>query len=229
MPDTSLSSQPQPPSNEAGFARRRGKVYEAVWEWIDRKGLEWCVVCERSDSVRIEGRVVAVLGENPIKLRYEITLEPGWVFHNASVSCELGNSLKTLHIQRTVQGVSVAGEERPDLTGCVDIDLMTSPLTNTLPIRRLRWKPESSHEIFAAYIRVPELSVERVTQRYSLLGGESLESQCFEHQLPAQPTTQSGSSKAFEYHSAASGFRTTLHVDANGLVCHYPPYWLRLR
>jgi hypothetical protein len=204
-------------------------VHEAVWEWVDRKGLEWCVVTERAKGIRVEGRVVAVLGDKPMKLRYELELDAGWRFLQARLSCESGVTTTDLEMERTAQGWSVDGQQRPDLEGCVDIDIMASPLTNTLPIRRLHWESGYSHDILTSYIRVPELSVERVGQRYSFLGSDSAGGQRFEYLLPAQPTSQSCTNRAFEYHSAASGFRATLQVDAGGLVCHYPPYWRRLR
>ncbi len=224
-----MSTQPLTPLLPSGAASPTEMHHEAVWEWVDRKGLEWCVVTERAKGVRVEGRVVAVLGEEAMKLSYELELDAGWGFLQARLSCESGTATTDREIERTAQGWSVDGQPRPDLEGCVDIDIMASPLTNTLPIRRLPWEPGRSHDILTAYIRVPELSVERVGQRYSLLGSDSAGGQRFEYLLPAQPTSQPGTTRAFEYHSAASGFRATLQVDASGLVCHYPPYWRRLR
>jgi len=224
-----VSTQPLTPLLPSGAASPTEMHHEAVWEWVDRKGLEWCVVTERAKGVRVEGRVVAVLGEEAMKLSYELELNGGWRFLQARLSCESGMTTTDLEVERTARGWSVDGQRRPDLEGCVDIDIMASPLTNTLPVRRLPWEPGRSHDILTAYIRVPELSVERVGQRYSLLGSDAAGSQRFEYLLPAQPSSQSGTTTAFEYHSAASGFRATLQVDASGLVCHYPPYWRRLR
>jgi hypothetical protein len=67
---------------------------------------------------------------------------------------------------------------------------------------RLPWEPGRSHDILAAYIRVPELSTERVGQRYSLLGSDAAGCQRFEYLLPAQPSSLSGTTRQFEYHSA---------------------------
>jgi hypothetical protein len=204
-------------------------VHEVVWEWVDRKGLEWCVISERADGVRVAGTVVAVLGDEPMKLSYLLTLDAGWRFLQAKLRCQSGKTTTDHDIENTSQSWMVSGEPRPDLEGCVDIDIMASPLTNTLPIRRLPWEPGRSHDILTAYIRVPELSVERVGQRYSLHGTDPAGSQRSEYLLPAQPTSQTGATREFEYHSAASGFRARLQVDASGLVCHYPPYWRRMR
>ncbi len=224
-----MSTYPLTPLLPTGAASPSEVLHEAVWEWVDRKGLEWCVVSERAEGVRVEGRVVAVLSAEAMKLRYELELDAEWRFLQARLSCESGMTTTDLEIERTANGWSVDGQPRPDLEGCVDIDIMASPLTNTLPVRRLPWEPGRTHDILTAYIRVPELSIERVGQRYSLLGSDAAGCQRFEYLLPAQPSSLSGTTRQFEYHSAASGFRATLQVDASGLVCHYPPYWRRLR
>ena len=36
------------------------------------------------------------------------------------------------------------GKDRPDLHGCIDIDIQATPFTNTLPIRRLGLKTGES-------------------------------------------------------------------------------------
>lgn len=42
-------------------------------------------------------------------------------------------------------------EPQPDLGGCVDIDLTATPLTNTVPIRRLRLQPGASADLLVVY------------------------------------------------------------------------------
>ena len=60
--------------------------------------------------------------------------------------------------------------KRPaELEGCVDVDLSFTPATNTLPIRRLGLAVWEEAEIAVAWLRWPELRVERVLQRYARL------------------------------------------------------------
>ena len=59
-----------------------------------------------------------------------------------------------------------AGVALPALAGCIDIDLAISPCTNTLPLRRRAFADGEARVLTMAYIRVPELTVEPMRQRY---------------------------------------------------------------
>jgi hypothetical protein len=66
------------------------------------------------------------------------------------------------------------GTEDPDLLyGAFDVDLTGSPLTNTLPIRRLHLvKAETgvAHRISVAWVLLPSLEVVQADQIYTPLG-----------------------------------------------------------
>ena len=64
-----------------------------------------------------------------------------------------------------------SGTERPpEYSDCVDVDLSFTPATNTLPIRRLGLEIGEEAEIPVVWLVWPELSVQRVLQRYTRLG-----------------------------------------------------------
>lgn len=96
----------------------------------------------------------------------------------------------------------IDGTERPDLVEAQDLDLTASPpLTNSLPIRRLRLLPGQSAEIVTAYVSVPDLAVTPPDpQRYTRL-----------------------SLDRYRYESLSSDFHRVLTVDMKGLVREYPP------
>ncbi|GAB3198445.1 putative glycolipid-binding domain-containing protein [Geodermatophilus arenarius] len=66
---------------------------------------------------------------------------------------------------------TVDGERAPELDGCVDVDVAATPLTNTLPIRRLA-DLGVGEEVTTpvAWVDVPALGVTRVDQTYRRLG-----------------------------------------------------------
>lgn len=68
------------------------------------------------------------------------------------------------------------GSEDPDLLyGAFDVDLGGSPLTNTLPIRRLGLLTAESgvaHRLSVAWVLVPSLEVVQADQIYTPLGGD---------------------------------------------------------
>jgi hypothetical protein len=94
---------------------------------------------------------------------------------------------------------------RPDLDGCFDIDVSVSPLTNTLPIRRLLLDVGDAADILTAVVDVDTLGVVPVRQRY--------------HQVSAQ---------RYIYTNLGSGFETTFEVDEYGLVVDYPGEFRRV-
>ena len=125
------------------------------------------------------------------------------------LTVESHGTSKRLEIERPAgRPWTVDGESRPDLAPCIDIDIMVTPFTNSLPIRRLRLEPDQPVAIQPAYIRLPDLVVEPAAQEYRRLGAAC-------------------SPGRFRYRGLASGFTADLTVDDDGLVLDYPPIWRR--
>jgi hypothetical protein len=173
---------------------------DIVWEWQDRPGLEHLSLEIGPAAVRADGLVLVQLGPDLLRVRYSVELDGGWGFGRAQLTA--GD--KTLDLVRTGGDWTVDGQARPDLAGCIDIDIMVTPFTNSLPIRRLALETGVPQPIRAAYIRLPDLVVEPATQDYTRLAPNR-----------------------FRYRNLASGFAADLAVDGDGLVLDYPPVWRR--
>jgi hypothetical protein len=104
---------------------------------------------------------------------------------------------------------TVDGRRRPELDGCLDVDVAATPLTNTLAIRRLGLAPGEHAEIRVAWIDVPGLDLEVVAQRYTRL-------------------ETAGDVDHYEFRALPSGRRYLLSVDAQGLVVDYEGIWTRV-
>jgi GNAT superfamily N-acetyltransferase len=149
-------------------------------------------------------------------------LPDGWVLSSdlpdrgATVRVEVDGSWRTSHAVVEVEGSTARvlttdgdgtwwrdGEPAPSLTGAVDVDVEVTPLTNTLPIRRLQLAEVTDAEVRAAWVRVPGDAVEPLEQRYTDLGGGR-----------------------WRYRSA-TGFEAELTVDDLGLVETYGEVWRR--
>jgi uncharacterized protein len=98
---------------------------------------------------------------------------------------------------------------RPDLDGCLDIDVAATPFTNTLPIRRLGLEPGAHAEIRVAWVGVPGLEVEVAAQRYTRLA-------------------TAGDVDRYEFRALPAGRRYLLTVDEQGLVIEYEGLWTRV-
>ena len=97
-----------------------------------------------------------------------------------------------------------SGRELHELTGCEDVDLALTPATNTLPIRRLDLGIGKSESVVAAWVKLPELTVQPLSQRYTRL-----------------------SKNTYRYESN-TGFSAEIVVDDLGLVTAYPGGWERI-
>ncbi len=123
-----------------------------------------------------------------------------------------GSSLKNHIRSRATPGKQrarlLAGErqDQPALRGCIDVDIQATPITNTLPIRRLDLKAGESMEIRLCYISMPDLIVSAASQRYTALDPGSL----------------------YRFESLEDGFTADLPVDQDGFVLDYPGLFKRL-
>lgn len=175
---------------------------DIVWEWLDRPGLEHLSLDIGPAAVTANGLVLVQLGPAPIRVGYEITLDAAWCFQHARLTVDQD---KRLDIARGPDGQwTIDGQAQVDLAGCIDIDIMATLFTNSLPIRRLNFEPDRPQTIRAAYIRLPDLTVEPAAQDYTKLGPNR-----------------------FRYRSLSSGFTAELTVDEAGIVVDYPPIWRR--
>lgn len=95
---------------------------------------------------------------------------------------------------------------RADLAAAREVDISATPLTNTLPIRRLRLAVGDAADIITAYISVPELAVSPHPQRYTRIGP-----------------------REYLYESRDSDFRRVVTVDDDGIVLDYPGLFARER
>src|SRR5687768_14671655 len=102
-----------------------------------------------------------------------------------------------------------SGNLVPEIKGCVDVDSTATPVTNTLPIRRLSLISGESAEIKVVYFTIPEMQVSVEPQRYT----------CLE-------TSSTGGKYKFE--SLDGGFTAVIMVDADGLVEDYPELFKRV-
>jgi len=168
-----------------------GSLY---WERRDTAGAEHALVDART-GLYARGTALAV---DPVAYtcRYELRTDPSWVTSRFEVSAEGAGWARTVRLELAAgrwrattseQGnldaaltsaghaaAGLPGTEDPDLLyGAFDVDLGGSPLTNTLPIRRLNLlKAEVgvAHRLSVVWVLLPSLEVVQADQIYTPLG-----------------------------------------------------------
>ena len=179
----------------------------AMWRRLDVHGLEHFRFRMETGGPRLAGTVL-LAGDpvGPLRLDYDISCDARWATRSAGVTLVRGTATRRLSLALGARGRwRVDGEEVDLLRGCVDVDISLTPSTNLLPIRRLGLAVGESREVNAAWVRLPELTVEPLDQRYTRLA---------EHR--------------YRYESRGGTFVAELEVDPAGLVISYPPFWERV-
>jgi hypothetical protein len=183
------------------------KLLAAVlWRGLDEVSLQHFRLQEYFGGFLINGRILSVQNQQPAETHYVIMCDRGWRTQEVHVGLLTGGDTAQLEIRRDEQNQWFRnGERLSGLDGIVDIDLSVSPATNTLPIRRLALEIGESRAVDAAWVRFPELTIERLDQRYTRLDA-----------------------RRYRYESAGGAFTAEIEVDDNGVVARYSDLWERV-
>jgi hypothetical protein len=189
-------------------AQSAPRVLHPVWDRLDSVGLEAANIGIAPRSVELVGNVVLEILARCARLR-SITCNGNWEFQHANLFLDTAGIRRTLSLDRIGERWRVNGAWRPNFSDCRDIDIVGTPSTNTLPIRRLPWKANESRNLQMAFVGLPNLDVCPMMQRYSRIADGPR------------------NTAHFRYESIVSGFKAELLIDSDGLVLTYPPIWQR--
>jgi hypothetical protein len=185
---------------------------DAVWAPVRWPGLEHAVLTGAPRAPRLDSLAVLLLDGGPVRVSCRVTCDAGWRVRRLTVAVSGPGAPAATRLALRTDGEGRWADDVhhgpvPELAGCIDVDLSSTPLTNTLPIRRLGLAPGMIRDVMVAYIKIPELTVSAVAQRYTC-------------------TTHDGDRSGYQYESGS--FRADLQTDEHGLVLDYPGVWRRL-
>jgi uncharacterized protein len=180
---------------------------EAAWRHqTARDGFEVVFLRASPAGVRCRGCTSALEGGRAWFVEYVIELDAQWRTRRAQVRSQLG---ETTLVGDGLGHWRVDDQPAPLLDGCLDVDLESSSFTNAFPVHRLGLSVGQTAQTPAAYVRAPELQVERLEQRYVRLPDE-------------------GAHTCFDYSAPSFEFESKLVYDQFGLVLDYPGIALRV-
>jgi hypothetical protein len=166
------------------------------WRRIDEPGLELMALSCTADGLSVVSSLVHA-GAESFGLRYRWELDSNWRTRNLHLDA-VNTHEKSLTIERTGDATwRVDGKPRPELTGCIEVDVSATPFCNGLAIRRMG---EAHGELTALFVDAPALTCEPSLQRYERLGP-----------------------RAWQYidKGVSAGFTARLDLDEEGLVATY--------
>jgi hypothetical protein len=175
------------------------------WRRIDVPGSETSTVERLPDCFRLTGELHVVEEGVPTHLRYEIVCDRAWRTQSALVEGTVATRRVRLAIASDGNGHwTLDGRALPQLEGAQDVDLGFTPMTNTLPIRRLDLAIGERETVRSAWLRFPELRLEPLEQTYAREG-----------------------ERLFRYEADVDGepFTAQLETDQYGRVLEYEGLW----
>ena len=120
------------------------------------------------DGVVVDGHTTALEEGEPYAVAYTIELDAHWHTRRAHVRGQSSQGRHETRIEADGEGRwTIDGTRVPELTGCLDVDLEPSSLTNAFPVRRLALDVGQRSAAPAAYVRALDLRVERLEQSYA--------------------------------------------------------------
>jgi hypothetical protein len=181
------------------------ETHAVLWRRHDLPGHEACRVIALGTGWRIAGAAVFLYEWQACRLDYTIDCDQRWQTLAAKVSGWVGERDVEVEVLREPSGDwRLDGRDCPEVAGCIDIDLNFSPVTNTLPIRRLDLKVGEAAPVRAAWLRFPSFALEPLEQSYERLD-----------------------KNLYRYESAGGRFVARVGVDGAGLVTDYGDIWSR--
>jgi uncharacterized protein len=201
--------EPNPPVRPA--RERVALPSTAAWRHLDaRTGFEVVFLSRKPDGYRLEGYTTAVEDDEAWVVRYTLTLDSNWAARCAHIIARSALGECDLRLESHGAGTwLVDGKPMPELSGCLDVDVEASACTNTCPVQRLGLEVGQATDAPAAYVRAPDLTVERLEQNYGRLPND-------------------GEHSRYDYVAASFSFRCVLVYDEFGLVLDYPGIAVRI-
>lgn len=195
----------QPVSNYFRLMRLMTPPTAASWNHQGaRVGFEVAFFVDLGAGHRLTGHTTAHESAELWSVGYDVAVDRSWGTSAVRASNLTAAGTREVTLTRAAgDRWTVDGQLRPELDGCVDVDLESSAVTNTLPLHRLDFVVGSAVDVPAAFVRADDLRVERLEQRYTL--------------IETTPERM-----LFRYESPTFEFACDVQYDLAGLVVQYP-------
>lgn len=181
---------------------------ELLWQSLDSPGFEHVRLDDSHPGWNVyDSMIIREEGGQVRRGGYTLIVDKEWRTLEIRIMVEQApGSMAALHLLASGDGRWTDADEQPipELDGCVDVDIQWSPLTNTLPVRRLDLQSGAEQEIRVAYIELPTLDLRTVQQRYTRLDNQTV-----------------------RYESETRDFVRDITLDDAGFVEHYPDLFKR--
>lgn len=181
---------------------------ELIWQHLDAPGWEHVRITSDHPGWTVFDSIL-VREHNGQVLRggYTLVTDKQWQTLELRLMIESApGSMDGIHLLTEGDGRWTDANDQPipELDGCLDVDIQWTPLTQSLPINRLRMADGKEHTIPVVHISLPSLTIQPVSQTYRQRDRTHVQ-----HSNGLEPGAQ------------------TLSVDRDGLITETPGFFLR--
>lgn len=171
-----------------------------IWKGLQDESTENCIVHFQAHRILVRSCMVGIAEGKPFKVDYRLSLDHAWRTLNLDIVMQTNNTFVSRQYTGNGRGHWYLNNAPvPELEGCIDTDIVFTPLTNTLPIRRLNLKPGEREQIRVLYVDVPAQEIRPAVQYYTRL-----------------------SQNRYLFENADGSFTAEIETDDDGWVTHYP-------
>lgn len=170
-----------------------------LWSGIEYYSLENCTIETTSADVIVDSVILGLYDGMIYRVKYDILLDKDWRTKSCSIESQINLEYKKNELVRHKEGWLLNGQIRTDFNECTDIDIPLTPLTNSLPVNRLKLDVGQEIEVTVIYIDLLEDTIKPVRQKYRRI-----------------------SSEIFKYENIPNDFEAEIKVDESGFVIDYP-------
>lgn len=192
-------------ANREGSAITAEIARDVMWAARHEHRVEHLGLTADASGAVARSVVVGLEEDAPVHLRYELRVDSDWRLRSVQLEDAVDGRDVALSIDENGTWRDGSGVPLTAFEGCREVDISVTPLTNTLPIRRLDLEVGRSADIAVVYVAVPALALTRVEQRYTRLA-----------------------ERTYRYSGFPDGFVADLEVDEHGLVIDYPGLFRRV-
>jgi len=173
-----------------------------LWRRLDQPGHESARLSLHGARWHLAGTAVFAHAHQPCRLDYLVVCDAAWRTLSGKVAGWVGDETVTLELSvDPAHDWRLNGAARPEVAGCIDLDLNFSPSTNLVPIRRLGLAVGREAAVRAAWLRFPGFTLEPLDQHYRRVDA------------------------ALYRYESTGGFAAELRVNGEGFVTRYGNFW----
>jgi uncharacterized protein len=174
------------------------------WSGKSYHSLENCMIRSVGGLTMISSVIVGLHNEKTYRIRYTIQTNADWQTLQCDLIAEIDGELQNYSFRNVGNNQwTMNGVLHPEFDGCTEVDISLTPLTNTLPINRLKLKATAEAEINVICMDVLKQEVNITRQKYKKVSADE-----------------------YRFENVPNDFKAIIKVNAEGFVTDYPPLFV---